>query len=103
MAMGKRALVVAGVLGVNAWRSAQSDESDRVRAIAVLPFMNLSSDVENEYFSDGLTEQLTDILAQVDGLRVVDASIFPQVPCANTNFPVLMTAEKMADTILAGA
>ena len=39
----------------------------------------------------------------VDGLRVVDASIFPVVPCANTNFPVLMTAEKMADAILAGA
>jgi 5-(hydroxymethyl)furfural/furfural oxidase len=38
----------------------------------------------------------------VDGLRVVDASVFPQVPCANTNFPVLMTAEKMADAILAG-
>ena len=38
----------------------------------------------------------------VDGLRVVDASIFPQVPCANTNFPVLMTAEKCADAILAG-
>jgi 5-(hydroxymethyl)furfural/furfural oxidase len=39
----------------------------------------------------------------VDGLRVVDASVFPMVPCANTNFPVLMTAEKMADAILAGA
>ena len=39
----------------------------------------------------------------VGGLRVVDASIFPQVPCANTNFPVLMTAEKIADAILAGA
>ena len=39
----------------------------------------------------------------VGGLRVVDASIFPQVPCANTNFPVLMTAEKVADAILAGA
>ena len=39
----------------------------------------------------------------VDGLRVVDASIFPMVPCANTNFPVLMTAEKMADAILAHA
>ena len=37
-----------------------------------------------------------------DGLRVVDASVFPVVPCANTNFPVLMTAEKMADAILAG-
>ena len=39
----------------------------------------------------------------VDGLRVVDASVFPVVPCANTNFPVLMTAEKMADAILSGA
>ena len=38
----------------------------------------------------------------VEGLRVVDASIFPVVPCANTNFPVLMTAEKIADAILAG-
>jgi 5-(hydroxymethyl)furfural/furfural oxidase len=39
----------------------------------------------------------------VEGLRVTDASIFPVVPCANTNFPVLMTAEKVADAILAGA
>ena len=39
----------------------------------------------------------------VDGLRVVDASIFPVVPCANTNFPTIMTAEKVADAILAGA
>jgi 5-(hydroxymethyl)furfural/furfural oxidase len=38
----------------------------------------------------------------VEGLRVVDASIFPVVPCANTNFPVLMTAEKVADAVLAG-
>jgi 5-(hydroxymethyl)furfural/furfural oxidase len=35
----------------------------------------------------------------VQGLRVVDASIFPVVPCANTNFPTLMTAEKIADTM----
>ncbi|MFN4014655.1 MAG: GMC family oxidoreductase [Reyranella sp.] len=38
----------------------------------------------------------------VQGLRVVDASIFPVVPCANTNFPTLMTAEKISDTVLAG-
>ncbi|MFI4948842.1 MAG: GMC family oxidoreductase [Alphaproteobacteria bacterium] len=37
----------------------------------------------------------------VAGLRVVDASLFPCVPCANTNFPTLMTAEKISDMILA--
>jgi 5-(hydroxymethyl)furfural/furfural oxidase len=36
----------------------------------------------------------------VAGLRVVDASLFPCVPCANTNFPTLMTAEKIADAIV---
>ena len=39
----------------------------------------------------------------IAGLRVVDASIFPVVPRANTNFPVLMAAEKIADTMLAEA
>ncbi|MBL8674674.1 MAG: GMC family oxidoreductase N-terminal domain-containing protein [Rhodospirillales bacterium] len=38
----------------------------------------------------------------VQGLRVVDASLFPVVPCANTNFPTFMTAEKIADAVLAG-
>ncbi len=35
----------------------------------------------------------------VQGLRVVDASVFPIVPCANTNFPTLMTAEKIASVM----
>jgi 5-(hydroxymethyl)furfural/furfural oxidase len=39
----------------------------------------------------------------VHGLRVVDASLFPTVPCANTNFPTMMVAEKIADDILHGA
>ena len=36
----------------------------------------------------------------VHGLRVVDASIFPMIPCANTNFPTMMVAEKIADDIV---
>jgi len=36
----------------------------------------------------------------VQGLRVVDASIFPVVPCANTNFPTLMAAEKIAEGMM---
>lgn len=39
--------------------------------IAVLPFANLSSAQENEYFSDGLTEELINALTKVEGLRVV--------------------------------
>jgi len=40
-------------------------------SIAVLPFLNLSSDLENEYFSDGLTEELISALTNVKGMRVV--------------------------------
>jgi 5-(hydroxymethyl)furfural/furfural oxidase len=36
----------------------------------------------------------------VQGLRVVDASVFPVVPCANTNFPTLMAAEKISASML---
>jgi serine/threonine-protein kinase len=39
--------------------------------IAVLAFTNLSADAENEYFSDGLTQELIHLLTKVDGLRVV--------------------------------
>jgi serine/threonine-protein kinase len=40
-------------------------------SIAVLPFVNLNRDQENEIFSDGLTEELINALAQVQGLHVV--------------------------------
>ncbi len=40
-------------------------------SIAVLPFVNLSSDAEQEFFSDGMTEEITSALAKVKGLNVV--------------------------------
>ena len=40
------------------------------RSIAVLPFMNLSSDPENEYFSDGITEEILNALVKVRDLKV---------------------------------
>ena len=38
--------------------------------LAVLPFVNMSADAENEYFSDGITEELLNALTKVDGLQV---------------------------------
>ena len=39
-------------------------------SIAVLPFVNMSSDPEQEFFSDGISEELLNVLAQLPGLRV---------------------------------
>jgi len=40
------------------------------KSVAVLPFVNMSSDKENEYFSDGITEDLITALSKVSGLHV---------------------------------
>jgi TolB-like protein/AraC-like DNA-binding protein len=41
------------------------------KSIAVLPFINMSSDHENEYFSDGITEEIINALTKVEGLKVI--------------------------------
>ena len=47
------------------------------RAIAVLPFVNASADPDNEYFSDGITEELLTALTKVEGLHVASrTSVF---------------------------
>lgn len=47
-----------------------SADADGKTSIAVLPFVNLSSDPEQEYFSDGISEELLNVLAQIPALRV---------------------------------
>ena len=51
-------------------RSVARDPADRPKSIAVLPFVNMSGDEENEYFSDGMTEEILNALVKVPGLQV---------------------------------
>lgn len=52
-------------------------------SLAVLPFLNLSSDKEQEFFSDGMTEEITTALAKVPDLRVVGRTSAFQFKGAN--------------------
>jgi TolB-like protein/DNA-binding winged helix-turn-helix (wHTH) protein/tetratricopeptide (TPR) repeat protein len=45
--------------------------ANHVDSLVVLPFVNLTANLEDEYFSDGLTEEVTNAAAHLDGLRVV--------------------------------
>src|ERR1700674_2361235 len=56
--------------GVAAARSAAASPKGAI-SLAVLPFVNLSSDKEQEFFSDGMTDEITSALAKVSGLNVV--------------------------------
>ncbi len=48
-----------------------SSQPERQAGIAVLPFVNMSSDAENEYFSDGITEEIINALTKIKGLKVI--------------------------------
>jgi TolB-like protein/Tfp pilus assembly protein PilF len=59
--------------GVQAGQSAMPTSASATpseQSIAVLPFVNMSSDPEQEYFSDGLSEELLNLLAQIPALHV---------------------------------
>ena len=51
-------------------RGREASASERVASIAVLPFVNRSRSEEDEYFSDGLADELLNVMAKIRGLRV---------------------------------
>ena len=63
-------VLAALTASATAWATPASSPAKAERSIAVLPFVNLSADVENEYFSDGLADEIRNALAKLSGLRV---------------------------------
>ena len=73
-----------------------------VKSIAVLPLVNMSSNEENEYFSDGMTEEIINALAKIKGLNVTSrtSSFFFK----NKNIPVPQIGKELnVSTILEGS
>ncbi|HEY7111591.1 MAG TPA: protein kinase [Thermoanaerobaculia bacterium] len=66
VALAAAGLVAAFLL----WRQRQAPPASRIESIAVLPLANLSGDPQQEYFADGMTEELITALARISALRV---------------------------------
>jgi len=63
-------------------------QSERT-SIAVLPFDNMSGDPGQEYFSDGMTEEIIAKLAQIDGLRVISRTTVEHYKNAGLDIPAI--------------
>jgi TolB-like protein/DNA-binding winged helix-turn-helix (wHTH) protein/Tfp pilus assembly protein PilF len=66
-------LVAASVWGWERWRARipQSQGLPHITSLAVLPLANLSGDPSQDYFADGMTDELTTDLARISSLRVI--------------------------------
>lgn len=62
--------VVGDGLALPAPHDLDSEPETHRASVAVLPFVNLSSDPENEFFADGITEEVINVLTRVEGLKV---------------------------------
>ena len=71
------ATVAEFLTAVRADASATFGSRPATRSVAVLPFVNASPDTENEYLSDGITDELINALAKIEALRVTSrTSVF---------------------------
>ena len=82
--------------------AAPTARSDERRAIAVLPLANMSGDPENEFFSDGITEEILNLLARQPDLRVVSRT--SSFSFKDTKLDVPAIAEKLGvDIVVEGS
>lgn len=86
--------------GSTAWRPAA--KTDARKTIAVLPFVNMSGDSENEYFSDGISEEILNLMVKLPQLRVASRTSSFIFKGKNVNIPTV-ARELGVDTVLEGS
>ena len=79
--------------------SSPVESSEIDRSIAVLPFVNMSSDKEQEYFSDGLSEELLNLLAKIPELRVAARTSSFSFKGKNLEIPEIASRLKVAHVL----
>jgi TolB-like protein/DNA-binding winged helix-turn-helix (wHTH) protein/Tfp pilus assembly protein PilF len=99
------ALLVAAIsLGALAWRNRFLDRAaqPQIKSLAVLPLENLSGDPAQEYFADGMTDELTTMLAKNSSLLITSRTSVMQYKAARRPLPEIARVLKV-DAILEGA
>jgi TolB-like protein/DNA-binding winged helix-turn-helix (wHTH) protein len=105
---GRRAVVAAAaflvviVLAVAVFFYVRGRQPNHIESIAVLPLANLSGDQEQEYFADGITEELITDLAQIKALHVISRTSMMRYKATKKSVPEI-GRELNVDTILEGS
>ncbi|MHB8411952.1 MAG: protein kinase domain-containing protein [Candidatus Acidiferrales bacterium] len=97
-------IALALVFGVRGWRARRAAHpgSTQIHSLAVLPLENLSGDPQQEYFAEGMTEELTTQLAQISALRVISRTSAAQYQNAPQSLPEI-GKELHVDAVVEGS
>ncbi|HEX9222585.1 MAG TPA: protein kinase [Candidatus Acidoferrales bacterium] len=95
-------LVALNVVGLRERLLGKSSATLQIRSLAVLPLENFSRDSEQEYFADGMTEQLITDLAQISALKVISRRSVMQYKGARKPLPQV-AKELGVDAVIEGS
>ncbi len=95
-------IVALGAVAFAHWVLFPPNSSGRIRSLAVLPLANLSADPAQQYFADGMTDELITQLAPIESLTVISRTSV--MPYQNTRKPIRQIARELGvDAIVEGS